>query len=240
MTQSAALLGPIIRIGWQIAVAATKVDGDTQRRYPELFKAIALLEHMLLAAHGVTVAPLTGRVGDLVSCTQEWERLWRILIAGEASLCTACGQLVSMGTRRIHGTVAAWLVRLDTVCRARGGPVHISDPALPTQKGGDYAKTERYWGLTMRTPDARWATTPEGHAFVTGELCVPDRVLDYNKSIVPFTGERGGKGKRVFHFVDGVSEELVCIRECLGRRFDLETLQTRPVASVPSGLGGCP
>ena len=122
--------------------------------------------------------------------------------------CPCCGRLAKMYKRKLNREMAQWLIWL----------VQNSDPEknegwLDIRKfdvrGGDYGKLV-HWQLVQQCPnhDKRkrtsglWRPTPQGVAFVKGQIQVPSHLHVYNNDVV------------------GWSENMVKIEEALGETFN--------------------
>ena len=132
----------------------------------------------------------------------------------EGARCPCCRQLCKLYKRRIHSTMAKWLIWLVYEFEQRRDWIDVRETPV---RGGDYAKLA-YWRLIRNQIDYNrrkklapgrtglWAPTSNGIAFAHGLIEVPKYAHVFNQEPCKY------------------SKAEVSIVDCLGTDFDFQAL----------------
>jgi hypothetical protein len=146
-------------------------------------------------------------------------KAWLKERVNEGARCPCCNQLAKVYKRRIHSTMAYHLIQLkkrslDDSFIHKSFLLSGSRSAMTSLGGGEFAMM-RHWGLIEeKLKDDKqkgrtsgfWRITEKGKGFV-------DKKLLINKFIYLYDGQ-----------LLKVSEETASISDCLGEKFDYESL----------------
>jgi len=142
--------------------------------------------------------------------------------------CPCCGQYAKRYRRKLNSGIAVWLILLVRLHReswhntSHPGWVHVSQiiragSLLGASSAGGSGQAQSLlplWGLAETNPnpgrDKRasglWRPTPNGIAFVEGQISVPERVVVYNNTLERLEGDQ------------------LTIRQALGKKFSYTEL----------------
>lgn len=140
---------------------------------------------------------------------------------GDDCDCPVCGRFAKVWRRKIHASIAAWLVALY---RAGAGTrfVHIDEvmPYLPpalrakARSSSDYCII-KYWGLAFQDAanqgddkkvSGKWRLTQDGWRFARGEMSIPKYAYVFDDKVLKFDGDD------------------VFIKDCIGNSFSYNEL----------------
>lgn len=147
----------------------------------------------------------------------ELRTIWRGIIGDEGGHCPCCDRWGKIYPRSLNETMARSLVWLAHHS-ANGDWVDVPKRAPRWLVRSNQLPTLRWWGLVERldTEDATkkhsglWRATKRGLLFSQNRLQVPKKVYTYNA------------------VVEGFSEELVTIKDCV-ERFDYSAVMESTV-----------
>jgi len=136
---------------------------------------------------------------------EELRGIWRVVIGDEGGYCPCCDRWGKIYPRSLNETMARSLVWLAHHS-ANGDWVDVPKRAPRWLVQSNQLPTLRWWGLVERhgTDDPTkkhsgiWRATKRGVLFAQNRLQVPKKVYTYNAE------------------VEGFSEELVTIKDCVG------------------------
>lgn len=130
--------------------------------------------------------------------------------------CPCCERFIKLYRRPLSASMARYLIVFARKSGTDNPWLHVEtdfrDVSIPSR--GDYAKL-RYWGLIEPKPGASerggrtngyWRITAKGREFVAGTVLIPSHILLLNNRVV------------------GFSDNLVTIRDALGKAFDYDEL----------------
>jgi len=134
----------------------------------------------------------------------------------KGTCCPCCERFIKLYRRPLSASMARYLIVLAKKSGMGNPWLHVEtdfrDVSIPSR--GDYAKL-RYWGLIEAKPGVSergartkgyWRITDKGRAFVAGNAPVPSHILLLNNRVV------------------GFSDNLVTIRDALGKAFNYDEL----------------
>jgi hypothetical protein len=144
--------------------------------------------------------PLVGSIDD--KATVEEARKWVSDRISFGVRCPCCDQFAKVYRRTMTAAMAQALVSMYRIAERADEWVHVPSTLGPTHnaaRGGDFAKL-RYWGL-VRESDGEviidgdkkssgfWKITPQGQAFVRGQVRVPRHIFLYDSVFLRYSDD---------------------------------------------------